>query len=144
MVETNFLRGMFGRATPNESIFQAIFEITMDGSADSPNSSISTEDKRVVKVGSLAARLCIDAEEVEVLPTFGNKSVEIQIQIARHDNRVRKASQLIDTLQTNVVNFVVTIYRGDINTAAHNNIDELVDCTIFPDQYFSIVDFIYL
>ena len=89
VVLTNDLRVVLGRRTPNKSVLEFFDEAFVERVAHVGDRGVASDDDWGLVVWDLALRLCVNTNQIEVLPDLLHELVEVPRVLGRDGDVVR-------------------------------------------------------
>lgn len=105
----------------------------MNGVTDVLDRDASPQDETVVEVWRLSWFLRVDTNESQVLPERLEQVVQVQLHVATDDNRMRLPCDSVHFLQRNLIDLVVNVKAGHVNSVSRNHIDKVVSRAVFAE-----------
>jgi hypothetical protein len=76
------------------------------------------------------------------LPDFIQEKIEVEVPLARDDDRVREPGHPVDLLDRENVALVVDVEAPEVLAVALDHVNQLVDRGVLPDHYLAVVDLV--
>lgn len=106
--------------------------------------AITPHNQRLAKVGVVPLPLGVNPDQVQLLPAPVNHILDAEVQLARHDNRVGLAGELVEEVKGDGVDLIVDVEALDVlAVVGHDDVDEVVDGTVLvSDEDFAVEDLV--
>ena len=116
----------------------------MDPVTDVLNRAVAPDDQGLGKVGLDTFTLGVDADQVELLPAALDDVLDAQVHLARHDDGVGLARELIEEVERHRVDLVVDVQALDVLAVVlHDDVDEVVDGHVLvADEDLAVEDLV--
>jgi hypothetical protein len=83
------------------------------------------QDDAILKIRRIARLLGVHPNKVEVFPEVVQEIVKIELHFTADDDAVVLSGQPIYFFKADLINLVVNVEAGHVDSVAHNHIDEL-------------------
>lgn len=87
------------------------------------------DDWRFV-VRDLALRLCVNSNEIQVVPNFLHELVKVPLILRADGHVMREFVQQVKLFNCDSVNLVENVDAGNVNAISLNNIDQVIHCVV--------------
>ena len=100
---------------PNKSVFQRIDKRSMDGVSNSLNGRSISQDDTINEIWLFSPLLCEDFDQIQVLPQLLDHIVQVELHVTADDDCVGCASQTVNLLDRNLIDFVIDLFFDNEN-----------------------------
>lgn len=127
MILANLLREMLHRLPPHQRILKVLEYSLMDPIAELLDRALASGHAyRLVVVRWLPTRLSVHSQDVQVVPDFGHKSIEVPLVMGANRKVVRNSAEQLQFLDGDGVDFVDDVDGWDIGDLALDHVDEII------------------
>mmetsp|Transcript_26429 Transcript_26429/g.53099 ORF Transcript_26429/g.53099 Transcript_26429/m.53099 type:complete len:241 (-) Transcript_26429:501-1223(-) len=141
--QPNALRRMLHARAPHHGVIKIVEQGAMHllaASLDGRAMTTVSEDDRVLEIRLLAARLGVYPHEAEVFPQHVLEDIEVEAHLDRQNHGVGHRADPRTLLDRGHVDLVVYVQAAHVFSIALDDVYELVDSTVLPEEYLGRMD----
>ena len=122
---------MLRTRSPDKRILKGILQRPVNLITDIFDSRVLSDDQRLVEIWQIAVALCVDTQQVELLPAPLDNIIDSKVLRTRHDASLWLACQRIEEFEGDSVDLVVGIKTVDVSAVVgKNDVDELINSDV--------------
>ena len=134
---------MLDTGAPNLGAAQLLSEGLVNSVTEVHHAALGAgnNDGRLV-VRDLALGLCVDSDQVQVVPNLGHQIVEVPFVLSADRDVMRELVKQVELLNRDSVNLVEDVDAWDVDAIAFDDIDKVIHGTVFLELDVSVGDFV--
>jgi len=105
---------------------------------------ITSENDWCTVIRNLSLRLCVNSNEVEILPDLLDKFIEVPLKVSRDGDVMRNSVKDVELGDCDLIDLVEHVDARDVETVAFDDIDEIISSSIATKRDICIGDLVLI